>query len=53
MVQQGRTASFGHSHGDGLQVEYQGAPPAAAGREAWLIGGGDYSKLVYDNPHRR
>jgi len=53
MAQLGRTARFGHSLGDGLQVEYLGPAPAGYGREAWLLGGGEDFRVVYTSPTRR
>ena len=50
LVQTGRPARFAGSHGDGLQVEYATPAPAAAGREAWLTGGGDDAELAYGRP---
>ena len=50
LVQTGRPARFAGSHGDGLQVEYATPAPAAAGREAWLTGGGDDAQLAYGRP---
>jgi hypothetical protein len=46
--QSGRLAGFAGSHGDGLQVEYLSLAPAGAGREAWLVGGGDDAQVVYN-----
>ena len=52
--QSGRLARFAGSHGDGSLVEYTTpAPPADAGREAWLIGGGDSAEVTYVPPTRR
>ena len=52
--QSGRLARFAGSHGDGSLVEYTTpAPPADAGREAWLIGGGDNAEVTYVPPTRR
>ena len=49
LTQSGRLARFAGSHGDGSLVEYlTPAAPAAPGREAWLIGGGDNAEVVYD-----
>jgi hypothetical protein len=49
--QSGRPSRFAGSHGDGPLVEYL-APtaPAGPGREAWLIGGGDNTEVVYVRP---
>jgi hypothetical protein len=49
--QAGRTARFAATDGDGPQVEYTAAAPARAGREAWLVGGGDEAQVVY-SPRR-
>ena len=46
--QSGRLARFAGSHGDGALVEYLTPAPAEAGREAWLLGGGDNAEVVYD-----
>ena len=51
--QAGRIARFGGTHGDGPQVEYPTPAPAGAGREAWLLGGGDDAQVVYASSHRR
>ncbi len=48
LTQSGRLAGFAGSHGDGSMVEYLTPAPAEAGREAWLIGGGDNAQVVYD-----
>ena len=48
LTQSGRLAGFAGSHGDGSLVEYLTPAPAEAGREAWLIGGGDNAQVVYD-----
>ncbi len=54
IAQSGRVARFAGSHGDGSLVEYTTpAPPADAGREAWLIGGGDNAEVTYVPPTRR
>ena len=46
-AQSGRLARFAGSHGDGQLVEYLTPAPAGAGREAWLLGGGDNAEVVY------
>ena len=52
--QSGRLARFAGSHGDGSLVEYTTpASPSDAGREAWLIGGGDNAEVTYVPPARR
>ena len=50
LSQSGRLARFAGSHGDGLQVEYLTPAPAAVGREARLIGGGDNAQVIYGRP---
>jgi hypothetical protein len=50
LAQPGRAARFAGSHGGGVQVEYAGPAPAGAGREAWLVGGGDDARLTYARP---
>ena len=48
-AQSGRLARFAASHGDGSLVEYlTPAVPADPGREAWLLGGGENTEVVYD-----
>jgi hypothetical protein len=47
LSQPGRLARFAGSHGDGQLVEYLGPAPAGAGREAWLLGGGDNAEVFY------
>jgi hypothetical protein len=54
-AQGGRLARFTGTDGDGLQVEYSApvppaVPGAGTGREAWLIGGGDNTLVVYASP---
>ena len=49
LTQSGRLARFAASHGDGSLVEYlTPAVPADPGREAWLLGGGENTEVVYD-----
>ena len=48
--QAGQIARFGSTQGDGLQVEYLTPAPAGAGREAWILGGGDNAQVVYARP---
>jgi hypothetical protein len=51
LAQAGRPARFAGSHGDGVQVEHAGpAPAGGAGREAWLVGGGDDARVAYARP---
>jgi hypothetical protein len=47
LSQPGRLAGFAGGHGDGQLVEYLAPAPAGAGREAWLLGGGDNAEVVY------
>ncbi len=47
LSQSGRPARFAGGHGDGQVVEYLAPVPAGAGREAWLLGGGDNAEVVY------
>jgi hypothetical protein len=47
LSQPGRLARFSGGHGDGPIVEYLTPAPAGAGREAWLLGGGDNAEVVY------
>jgi hypothetical protein len=51
-LQPGRAARFAGTRGDGPRVEY--GPPADTnpGREAWLLGGGDNTEVVYTRPAR-
>ena len=50
LTQSGRLARFAGGHGDGSLVEYLTPAPTEAGREAWLIGGGDGAEVVYVRP---
>jgi hypothetical protein len=50
-AQAGRSARFAATDGDDPQVEYTATAPARAGREAWLVGGGDEAQVVY-SPRR-
>ena len=47
LSQPGRLAGFAGGHGDGQLVEYLAPAPAGAGREAWLLGGGENAEVVY------
>ncbi len=47
LSQAGRLAGFAGGHGDGQLVEYLTPAPAGAGREAWLLGGGENAEVVY------
>ena len=50
LSQPGRLARFAGSQGDGQVVEYLTPAPAGAGREAWLLGGGDNAEVIYIGP---
>ena len=52
-AQPGRVARIVGNDGDGPQIEYLTPAPAQRGREAWLLGGGDEGRVVYESPHRR
>ena len=47
LSQPGRLAGFAGGHGDGQLVEYLAPAPAGAGREAWLLDGGENAEVVY------
>lgn len=47
LSQSGRLARFAGGHGDGPLVEYLSPELPGAGREAWLLGGGDDAEVVY------
>ena len=47
LSQPGQLARFAGAHGDGQLVEYLSPATAGAGREAWLLGGGDNAEVVY------
>jgi hypothetical protein len=49
LSQPGRFARFAGSS-DGTQVEYLSPAPVSAGREAWLVGGGENAEVVYSRP---
>ena len=53
MAQAGRTARFVGTQGDGPQVEYSAPADTNPGREAWLLGGGDDTEVVYVSPKAR
>jgi hypothetical protein len=36
----------------GVAIDYLERETAPAGREAWLVGGGDNTQVVYSDPHR-
>ncbi len=46
-----RLARARNSYG-GVAVEYLEPETAPAGREAWVVGGGDNAQVVYSDPHR-
>ena len=51
VVQPGRLATFAGGDGDGGARWNYGAPPDGnPGREAWMIGGGDDTQVVYVSP---
>jgi len=52
-VQSGRLVTFAGSGGDGPQWSYGAAQDSNPGREAWMIGGGDNTTVVYVSPHQR
>ena len=49
----GRVATFAGNHGDKPFWTYGAPAEASPGREAWLLGGGDDSTVVYANPTTR
>ena len=49
-VQSGRLATFAGSDGDGPRWSYGAPTRTGAGREAWLLGGGDDAQVVYARP---
>ncbi len=53
LAQTGWLGRFAGTNGDGPQVEYQGPAPAGRGRQAWLLGGGDNTEVVYSDPAGR
>jgi hypothetical protein len=50
IVQLGRLAAFAGSDGDGPRVNYGAPPDGNPGHEAWMIGGGDDTQVVYVPP---
>ena len=50
LTQAGRTARFAGSDDGSPKFEYAAAGAAEAGREAWLVGGGDDARVVYGRP---
>ena len=51
VFQSGRLVTFAGSDGDGGSRWNYGAPPDGnPGREAWMIGGGDNTQVVYVSP---
>lgn len=47
VVQSGRLATFAGSDGDGPRWNYGASPDGNPGREAWMIGGGENTQVVY------
>jgi hypothetical protein len=48
--QTGRVATFASNSGGSPSWTYGPAPQSAPGREAWLLGGGEDTQVVYLNP---
>ena len=46
-----RLAQARNTYG-GVAIDYLERETAPAGREAWLVGGGDNTQVVYSDPHR-
>ncbi len=53
VVQSGRLATFAGSDGDSSLWTYRAPPDGNPGREAWMIGGGDNTEVVYAPPYPR
>ena len=54
VVQSGRLVTFAGSDGDGGARWNYGAPPDGnPGREAWMVGGGEDTQVVYVAPRQR
>ena len=49
----GRVATFAGNHGDKPFWTYGAPAETSPGREAWMLGGGDDSTVVYANPAGR
>ena len=49
-AQPGRAARFAGTDGDGPVVRYAAPADTNPGREAWLLGGGDNTEVVYSRP---
>jgi hypothetical protein len=49
-VQPGRLAAFAGTDGDSPRFNYGAPPDGNPGREAWMIGGGDDTQVVYVSP---
>ena len=47
MAQPGQVARVTGNSGGKMQIEYLTPAPAGPGREAWLVGGGDNTEVVY------
>ena len=53
-VQSGRLVTFAGGDGDGGARWTYGAPPDGnPGREAWMVGGGEDTQVVYASPRQR
>ena len=48
--QAGRLTRFAGTDGDGPRWSYGAPATSGAGREAWLVGGGDNAEVVYTRP---
>ena len=54
VVQSGRLVTFAGGDGDGGARWNYGAPPGGnPGREAWMVGGGEDTQVVYASPRQR
>jgi len=53
IVQLGRLAAFAGSDGDGPRLNYGAPPDGNPGREAWMVGGGEDTQVVYASPRQR
>ena len=47
IAQPGQVARVTGNSGGKMQIEYLTPAPAGPGREAWLVGGGDNTEVVY------
>jgi hypothetical protein len=50
VVQSGRLAAFAGTDGDSPRFNYGAPPDGNPGREAWMIGGGDDTQVLYLSP---